>query len=143
MKKILLLSTIFSLVLFTACVEEEDISHVLPEPGDTELLEVAPTSKGIMPTSVSVLADFDIELVNGTVNELVKLNLTNKSVNAVSYEWDFGNDFTSSAEVPDYKYKNHGYYDITLKATGADGTVSEVTKEVLVLCIYGGGEHDF
>ncbi|MEO1259440.1 MAG: PKD domain-containing protein [Bacteroidota bacterium] len=144
MKKIYFLSAVLLLALFSACIKEEIVDQVAPEPEDAMQLE-APSNTLIdsKTTSTAVKAAFDVELTNGTIDEKMVLNLSNQSKNAVSYEWDFGNGDTSTDELPSYKYNMHGYYTVTLKATGADGKVSEMSKEVLVLCIYGGGDHSF
>ena len=41
----------------------------------------------------------------------------NKSINAVSYHWDFGNGQTSTEENPDVIYDDFGVYFVTLTAT--------------------------
>ena len=142
--KLYYLSTILLLVLFSACVKEDLVDQVVPEDENVATLPVtsdAMTEEREVPDVVQ--ASFDVELTNGTVDENISLNLTNLSKNAVSYEWSFGNGDTSTEEIPSYKYDVHGYYTITLKAIAANGQVSEMSKEVLVLCIYGGGDHGF
>ena len=143
MKKILLLFTIFSLAFFSSCIKDVDDTFI-PNPDDNDGLELEAETlhHGKIPTS-ELLADFILETTNGTTDEKVTLDLTNTSKGAVSYEWDFGNGDTSTDETPEYHYDIHGNYTITLKVAGANGEISERSQEIVVLCIYGGGDHNF
>ncbi|MCC6726958.1 MAG: PKD domain-containing protein [Saprospiraceae bacterium] len=94
------------------------------------------------PTTKAVVADFTIDNQEGKVDEQATLLVSNKSTNAVSYEWDFGNGDKSTEANPTYSYKMHGNYTVTLKAKDQSGKVSTSTKQVTVLCIFGGGPHD-
>jgi len=42
---------------------------------------------------------------------------TNESLDALSYEWDFGDGGSSSNQDPYYQYSESGSYDVTLTAT--------------------------
>lgn len=60
-------------------------------------------------------ADFDYAY-NGT-DAPAEVSFTNKSEQATSYEWDFGdNAGTSNATNPKYIYQMSGTYTVTLKA---------------------------
>ena len=141
MKKFFLLSALISLAIFTSCNKqamEEDIVHYNQE--------VAPMTTDHVITNLddkAGKASFTIDHKQNSLFEKEALLVTNNSIEAVSYHWDFGNGDTSTDRVPSHKYDLHGYYTVTLKVTGANGSVSEVSKEVLVLCIYGGGDHGF
>lgn len=93
-------------------------------------------------TANTLVADFDLVLDNGAVNEKQYLTITNKSANAVSYEWDFGNGIKAVGAVPTHSYKIHGNYSIKLTAIDAQGNRQTVKKDLTVLCIFGGGTHD-
>lgn len=84
---------------------------------------------------------FTINNDKGKVLENEALLLTNASKNAVSYHWDFGNGDTSNEAQPNYNYKLHGYYNVTLTVTDANGQSHQASQEILVLCIFGGGDH--
>ena len=58
---------------------------------------------------------------------------TNKSVNATSYHWDFGNGESSREENPVYEFREPGQYIVTLTAENNGGmpTVSRMMVEVL------------
>jgi gliding motility-associated-like protein len=49
------------------------------------------------------------------------LTLTNNSVGAVTYAWDFGNGDNSTDFEPTYQYTKPGVYNITLISTNAWG----------------------
>jgi N-acetylneuraminic acid mutarotase len=50
------------------------------------------------------------------------INFQNTSQNATTFEWDFGDGNTSSAENPSHIYNETGTYTIKLKVTNTDGT---------------------
>jgi PKD repeat protein len=58
--------------------------------------------------------------------------LSNQTINADSYLWDFGDDTTSTEENPSHTYTKNGYYDISLTTTNSLGT-STITKTILVV----------
>ncbi len=62
------------------------------------------------------VADFGFTIGNG-INEV---NLTNKSLNADSLVWDFGDTFTSTLDNPIHNYISDGTYTITLTASKCD-----------------------
>jgi PKD repeat protein len=51
--------------------------------------------------------------------------ITNTSLYATSYYWDFGDGHTSNAMNPNYTYVQAGTYQITLTVTGPGGTDTE------------------
>ncbi len=90
----------------------------------------------------ALVANFEVVLDNGTVSEQEALIITNKSVDAISYEWDFGNGDKATTANPSYEYGIHGNYTIKLTATDAIGNRQTATKDLTVLCIFGGSSHD-
>lgn len=141
----------FALVAaFAACNKERDSDQALPVyPGDTAATyDDTPDGHGCTDvthtnnTASALVADFDLVLDNGAVNEMEYLTITNKSANAVSYEWDFGNGVTAVDAAPTHRYKIHGNYSITLTAVDARGNRQTVKKDLIVLCIFGGNSHD-
>lgn len=127
MKNIFLLSTLLFLAIFTSCNVEETDDDLAFAYIETEYVSEV---------------NFTIDNKDKTVLEKDALLLTNSSINAVSYHWDFGNGDTSSEAQPDYKYDIHGYYTVTLTITDKYDRTYEVSHEVLVLCLFGGGDHD-
>jgi len=129
MKNIFVLFVLFSLAIFTSCDKEELADeHLITYEADIENVGEV---------------NFTIDNRDNTVFEKDALLLTNNSVNAVSYHWDFGNGDTSSEAQPDYDYKIHGYYNITLTITDVHGNTEHTSNEILVLCVFAEGNHDF
>ena len=75
---------------------------------------------------LTALADFQflIEDTQVTFNGTVE--------NATTISWDFGDGATSAEEDPVYAYASPGIYDVTMTASGANGTFTE-TKQVTIL----------
>lgn len=62
-----------------------------------------------------------------------KITVTNTSVNAVSYAWDFGDgSVTVTDAAPTYTYATAGTYTITLTATGVTGSADAVKQTMKV-----------
>ncbi|WP_160139739.1 PKD domain-containing protein [Chryseobacterium sp. c4a] len=83
--------------------------------------------------SIPVKADFSIKVVNNDFSVPVKVEITNKSTGADTYEWSFeGASVTSSAEKSPQPitYANPGVYKIKLKASNKDGNVDAKEIEV-------------
>jgi PKD repeat protein len=55
----------------------------------------------------------------------------NRSSNAVSYSWDFGDGTGSTEENPSRRYNSQGTYMVTLTAKNKDGA-SAVVKEIVI-----------
>lgn len=63
----------------------------------------------------------------------------NCSEEATSYEWDFGDDETSSKENPTHAFPEAGTYTVTLTATGDGGSKSS-TQEIEIADLNGSWE---
>jgi PKD repeat protein len=152
MKKNLFLLLIVSVAVLAACTKENADDQIRPTTSGYPTTSYDdPTGDGQGcnegghqggSTASTMVVDFSIDNQNGKVDEQVNLQLTNKTVNAVSYAWDFGNGETSDEINPSHSYKIHGNYTVTLSATDQHGNVVKVSKPVVVLCIFGGGDHD-
>ncbi len=82
---------------------------------------------------IPVKADFTIKVVNNDYSVPVKVEITNKSTGADTYEWSFeGATVTSSTEKnpQPITYAAAGVYKIKLKASNKDGNEEEKTIEV-------------
>ncbi|MEO9966741.1 MAG: PKD domain-containing protein [Reichenbachiella sp.] len=55
---------------------------------------------------------------------------TNNSVNATSYEWDFGDGNTSTEETPTHVYEEADVYSVKLVATNDAGLSAEYTADI-------------
>ncbi len=58
------------------------------------------------------------------------VNFINYSQNASSHAWDFGDGNTSTETTTSHTYAEYGTYEVTLTATGADGSTSSQSKTV-------------
>jgi PKD repeat protein len=156
MKKLSLLFLLCTITIFIACEKESAVADLAPvtptTPQDDVTGEDDATTlsldqfDGINLTDVpesKAVASFYIENQSGTVEEASQLVISNTSTNAVTYEWDFGNGDVLEGANPTYAFPYHGYYNVTLKVTDEDGMVSTATQGLAVICIYGGGDHEF
>ena len=86
--------------------------------------------------SVSCLgADFDFEYgYNGCDIDFYELSYGD----AVSYEWTFGDGYTSEETDPNHTYFESGTYLVTLTVTDDAGNSNSVQKNVITLCGSGG-----
>lgn len=83
--------------------------------------------------SIPVKADFSIKVINDDYSVPVKVEITNKSTGAETYQWSFeGATITSSTEKSPQPitYANPGVYKIKLKASNKDGNQDEKEIEV-------------
>lgn len=145
MKQNLLFFSLIAMFIFAACDKQQMDNELIPgvqdEPALILPVETADHTLNIT-TNDGLTADFIIDNENGQVYESEDLALTNKSVNAVSYKWDFGNGDTSTAANPSYRYRVHGTYTVTLTTTDEMGNTRQTSHNIEVLCIFGGGDHD-
>lgn len=77
--------------------------------------------------SVPPSAGFDVEQ---STSNFLEYTFTNTSTNAVSYEWDFGDGNTSSAESPTHVYGTPDKYSVTLTVTSAEGKTATLSKNI-------------
>lgn len=73
---------------------------------------------GKTPAGEAPTADFEYA-VDG-----LKVTFTNKSTNATSYKWNFGDDETSKEANPEHTYAAAGTYTVKLTAANADGATA-------------------
>jgi len=141
MKKIFILAALFSFTIFTSCNKEEmEDSFVAAD----EELATQNADRHNDKSMIVAQAAFTINNEDNTLWESDELLLTNNSVNAVTYHWDFGNGDTSTEANPTYnKYKMHGPFSVTLTVTDALGHAHQTSQDIVVLCIFGGALHQF
>jgi len=140
--KNLLYFSVISFCLLSACANNEfDNEITQQELGSTEVPSTIVSSTEAPTLTKAAEASFSVDHDHKTLLEMENLKLTNNSFDAVSYHWDFGNGDTSTEANPTYSYENHGYRTVTLTITDKHGSTHSVSEEILVLCIFGGGDH--
>ncbi len=82
------------------------------------------------PFSTKVIADFVFAPQNPKVNDEVKF--TSKSLNANSFEWNFGDGFTSTYENPEHTYTQEGKFVVKLVVTDLSGNTDTKSREIVV-----------
>lgn len=97
---------------------------------------IRPLESGIVitPPSIAPEAKFTAESDN------LEVSFTNNSLNAVSYEWNFGDGSdVSTEEHPVHTYEAAGTYTVSLTATndqGSDEATQEITVQEIVITDY-------
>lgn len=56
------------------------------------------------------------------------VNFTNTSTGAIAYEWDFGDNTTSTQQSPQHTYTTENNYTVTLIVTNANGCTDTIVK---------------
>ena len=74
-------------------------------------------------------ANFVVPNFNGCSNTNT-INLSNTSVNAISYVWDFGDGNTSTLLNPAHTYSSAGTYTIKLYVTSVEGCVDSISRSI-------------
>lgn len=75
-------------------------------------------------------ADFHVES-NGCLSPCW-VKFYDNSLNAVSWEWNFGNGFNSTTQNDSMLYNTFGFYQVKLIVKNSDGVADSVTKEILI-----------
>jgi PKD repeat protein len=85
-------------------------------------LVVVSCKKDPEPEPAAVIASFQYEV---STTNWAEVTFTNYSANATSHAWDFGDGNTSTETNPVHTYAGGGSYEVTLTATGLDGSASK------------------
>ncbi len=92
--------------------------------GSNTTYQVGYVTVGQGPT---IVANFTATPLTGTAP--LSVQFTDLSVgNAVSWEWDFGDDTTSTLRNPVHVYTSSGEYDVTLQVSNSAGTDSQLDR---------------
>jgi hypothetical protein len=154
MKKvnILLLSVILSAVMFSCEKANSDLvsSNTTSAPGGSGGTSGGSgsggsgggsgTGGGGVVTSPGFSAGFTIgvpDLFNVFENNTVKLVSDGGGI--TSYYWNLGDGRKSFEKSPVISYPAHGYYTISLTVKDANGRSETLTKDLGILCNFGGG----
>ncbi|MFK7775809.1 MAG: PKD domain-containing protein [Saprospiraceae bacterium] len=143
MKNILTFIALISLTIFTACSNQKMEDDFAPTNEETSNVFSIDRTNSFGNLNANIAkASFKINNESSIVNEGDVLLLSNNSINAIAYHWDFGNGDTSIEAQPTYQYEIHGNRIVTLTITDASGKTHQTSNEVLVLCVFGGIDHN-
>ena len=147
MKNFFILSALISLTILISCNKQAIDDTIVPVSSFQESPSLSDANTVAEDYAFSHIEDvgrasFTVNNEDNILLEGDDLLLTNNSIDAVSYHWDFGNGDTSTEAHPTYQYEIHGYRTVTLTTTDSNGKIHETSNEVLVLCLFGGGDHD-
>lgn len=78
-------------------------------------------------TVTQVEVDFTAQLIDHAT-----VVFTPETRNVYNFSWDFGDDSTSTQEIPTYEYQEAGEYEVTLTVIDRDGCEAEVIDTVTV-----------
>lgn len=82
-------------------------------------------------TNVREGAQPDFTFNDSCQGDLVQFN--NSSIGDItSYEWDFGNGFTSTLENPELQFSDAGNFMVSLSLTNADGCITSIEKPISI-----------
>ena len=80
--------------------------------------------------------EIDFKDPEACVNDNVTFQISKKSNDIASYEWDFGDgtndENQKNKETPAHKYNSAGNYNVKLKVTSVNGCVLEITKTIII-----------
>lgn len=83
------------------------------------ILFVAITGGIVMGCSKKPSADFSMDDDTPVVGQ--RVYFTSESINASTYDWDFGDGYFSTGETPSHEYNTAGTYTVTLTASNWNG----------------------
>jgi len=79
----------------------------------------------------SLTADFTVS--NDTVNIGVNVKFFDNSIGANSWNWDFGDGFSSIIQNTFHAYFSVGTYTVTLTVTNASGCIAQIVQQIVVI----------
>ncbi len=89
-------------------------------------------SETIVVTTFPIEAKFESSLATVEFNKNQEINFTDKSTNAVSWFWEFGDGTTSREQNPKYKFTNFGDFNVKLTVTSLAGCSATFSQTIIV-----------
>lgn len=118
---------------------EENPSHTYNEPGEYTITLVAYVDGdcGVNDTVTTVVTVYDYPVAGftstpETPSTFSPVNFTSTSTGATTWEWEFGDGFTSSEENPSHLYPLAGAYEVCLTVTTANGCEDKICDSVII-----------
>lgn len=93
-------------------------------------------------TPVPFGANFALSVSDpNNIFENQSITLINNASEVVSYLWKIDNNTKITEKSPTISFPSHGLHKITLTVTDARGNTATASKDINILCIFGGGNH--
>lgn len=96
-----------------------------------DILIREPTAAFSVADSLNMGWQNDTLFLDETSNYL--LNFQDESANAVAWEWDFGNGFSSTQQHPQTSYVQPGTYSLQLTVSSSPGCQATISREIVVV----------
>ncbi len=113
--------------------------HVYTKPGSYEIVLTATNSCGSYENERHVYVDgpsIEFFADNVVLSQKGQAAFTNKTQNAASYEWDFGNGKTSTELNPVVTYETHGMFNVSLSAITYSGCRAKLEKPNYITVLF-------
>jgi PKD repeat protein len=117
--------------------EEQNPSHEFADVGNYSVTLSVTNNKGCTASSVKTASIHSLPSIEFTHDDFTGINVStqfdNESLNAISYNWDFGDGETSTEEDPSHSYTSAGIYTIVLEGESEDGCISTDSSTIEVI----------
>ena len=106
--------------------------------GGTYTVKLDVTNNGCVDSTTHTVTIYPAVAAGFTANPTVGCSLpfattfTNTSTGAISYAWDFGDGYTSTAASPTHSYTAYGSYTVRLIATNSNGCVDTLVRPAYI-----------
>ncbi len=85
--------------------------------------------------TTSILPSPSMSFTSELQSDMLTVDFTNTSTDAVSYSWDFGNGSTSEEQNPTHTYSTVETFQVELTAIGENGCEAKVSQSVIVTAL--------
>jgi PKD repeat protein len=113
-------------------------SHTFATAGSYTVTLIISNSTGCSDTVVKAITVNALPLAKFTDDTVCLHNpttftdLSTTTGNLISWNWDFGDGFTSPMQSPQHTYANYGIYTVTLTITNSNGCIKDTSRQILV-----------
>ncbi len=110
-------------------------SHLYTSSGKYTVSLIATSANGCKDTTEQQVTVYNLPLADFSAKDVCfgqSMGFNNKTSNAVSYTWDFGEGSSSSNTNPNHTYTAAGNYFVSLIAESANGCLDTIEKQVTV-----------